>query len=31
MIRYGLDYGMYLPIGAVFCNVDDFSYQVICC
>ena len=26
MIRYGLDYRMYLLIGVVFCNVDDFSY-----
>ena len=31
MIRYGLDYGMYLPIGVVFYDIDDFAYKVICC
>ena len=26
VVRYGLDYRMYLPIGVVFCNVYDFLY-----
>ena len=31
VIRYGLDYGVCLPIGAVFYDIDDFMYQVMCC
>ena len=26
VVRYGLNYRVYLPIGVMFCNVYDFSY-----